>query len=684
MDYTKYSFEDLTQRATKLVEDAEGWGDAYTSSTGQTLIQLIAALTDQLHYMLERRTQENFLPTARLESSIHALAGALAYRPRRVVSSTGYLEVQPTDNAGAAVQPEGDIVIPSYSAITYGDSSFVNLETVTIPAGATDPVEFEIIEGTVDSITLDPNEVGSTLYDSNYVLIEDYKNIEEFSLRVFTETEEYLDVTKPDGDTAAIGAMSFASPTDLVYDLRITNEGLMVLFGNNKFGKKPTTPVTIQWVTSTGVDVSIVATGLAFSFETSTLEDDVVIIPPNTYRYTLVNTTPIIGGLSFETQEDVKIKTPDYVRSADRAVTAKDFEFWAKRSAIGSIVDVKAYGENELGVNPQTVNHVYLVYLTSTNTTLSTTNQQKLRDYMDNYKTLTTHLVVAQAEETPLQINLSLKRNPMLSMSNSELYDILKREFEEMFSYKEGSLGSTILHSEIVEHFHNLSVVRGGTTIRLSNYVNVDVRALKEFSAGVVTQEATIEVVDSGSDGDDFTIVINGTSFTHTKTTGQTVTDVADALVVLIDGDANYTASNVAGVITITPTDPEATLTINNEGTTVPANMPVLQTIQLPPPYLKNEEAVDFFLPEMVELLDSDYNILFTDDGAGNFAGGTIDYTTGEVVIPVPAAGDYYIRFLQNTSQNLQMNPTIVATYSPPKDDFSTVEEKLSTIEIIT
>ena len=123
---------------------------------------------------------------------------------------------------------------------------------------------------------------------------------------------------------------------------------------------------------------------------------------------------------------------------------------------------------------------------------------------------------------------------------------------------------------------------------------------------------------------------------------------------------------------------------ISANGTTVPANVDINTPIQLPVPLLINPSSLNLILPSNVELIQSDGTVLATDDGAGNIYGGTIDYTTGLIIIPILPDGDYHIRYLQNTDQNFDATQNQTFTYSLPKDNYADTTELLSTIEVIS
>jgi len=122
--------------------------------------------------------------------------------------------------------------------------------------------------------------------------------------------------------------------------------------------------------------------------------------------------------------------------------------------------------------------------------------------------------------------------------------------------------------------------------------------------------------------------------------------------------------------------------TVSNSGSTTPANIGIDTPIQIPVSLLSNPNAVNLILPSSVELITDDGTILATDNGAGVISGGTVDYTTGLMTIPILTDGDYYVRFQQNVEQNFAGTQNQTFSYSLPKADYSVVPELLSTIEI--
>ncbi|MCK5633420.1 baseplate J/gp47 family protein, partial [bacterium] len=505
------------------------------------MIQVVAAITDQLHYMLERRSQENFLPTAKLQTSVNAIVNGIGYRPRRKVSSTGTLSLTLVDGNGIPIQNTDTITIPKYSKLTFGDDVFVNTDDITLLSTQVYPYEFTIKEGSLFSLTYDPSNISGSLYLNNYVEIEDYLDIENTSFFIYTATQTFTDVIERIGTDAPIDSLSFAKATDEVYDLNNTNNGLRILFGDGTSGEKPTGILNVKYIQSSGDSVAVVTTGNDFVFDDYATE--LIDVSLNTYNYTLTNTTTIDSGLNEETIDEVKKNAPSYVRTANRASSKNDYIFWVNRSGIGGIVDSNAYGEEEIGINVINANNVYIIYLTNDGLPLCSSELTLLDDYVDNYKIVTSQTIYEAATVIPLQIELKVKRNPTLTASNSEIYDVLKNNMIEYFAFAEGTLGKPVNHSEVVDHFHTLTTIRNGVTRIISDYVNVNIKALHAFSTPWESI-ADIDVTFTyGIDSDVYTILINDIPYTYTAQGGDTVTEVVGKIHQLISLDWNAHSS---------------------------------------------------------------------------------------------------------------------------------------------
>ena len=548
-DYTKYDYDELIAEASRLVSTQSEWTDAYNSSTAQVLIQTVAAITDQLHYMLERRTKENFLSTAELESSVRAIVGLLGYRPQRKISSAGKVEITLVDGSGIPVQSIGTITIPKYSSISYDNKFFVTKDEVILTNTTTYPFEIDVVEGVQKTLTFDSSDVNGTLFTDQYVEMTDYTSVEEYSLYITTPTQTFSDVQISTTLQPPIGSIGFANADDEVFDIRVTNTGMQILFGDGLNGEKPVGIVTIQWIESSGVDIEVISLGNTFVLDNyANLTDS----GSNVYSYIIENTSSIAGGKDEETTEEVKTNAPLLLNTSNRTVTRDDFKYWIEQSNIGAIVDTNVYGEEELGITTINANNVYVTYLQSTGNTLTDSEKTDLLDYLETYKQITTNIVLEQAETIPVQVNLTLKRGQSLTAAHSEVYDYVRDALTTFLQYQTNSLANNLYHSEMVDQFHDLTITKAGTDRLIADYVNLELYPMKSVTVPSVNSTDTDVTVIYGTDGDVYTATVNGINYSYTSVVSDTADDVANYLADYISFDLSVTATASGNVITVT------------------------------------------------------------------------------------------------------------------------------------
>ena len=684
-----YNYQDIVDKVTEILSDKEGWGDAYQTSMGQTLIQLIADATDTLHYMQERRSREAYLPTASLRSSILARASERGYRPRRNVSSSGQLKIRLVDDDGVTVVPEGNITIPRYTEFFYDDYIFVNIEDIFITPDDYE-IEFNVIEGRPQSETYDPNS--GSFQQNGHILLEDYDQIEENSLVVIdSEEEEWFDVREPVGDNPPLGALSFAGPQENFYDIRIAVDGMRIVFGNGTFGRRPSNEITVEWVQSSGSDLNIQREGVEFAMEVNELQDDINVTPPNTYQYEVVNITPIRGGLPAESIEDIQLKAPEYFKTGDRAVTKYDFDHFIIRSGIGGIVDVNTYGEQELGLNIERMNHLFAAYLTADGQQITTEQLDQLRDYINRYQVAIPHLSLDPAERIYCQYNLKIAKNSKLRVSEPEVYKYVREQIANRFEFEEGSIGKPFYFSGLVRFLDNLTIVRDGLEQPISRYISLDVNPAYQFEAPFEENEVVVHI-SVGNDQDNYILTIDpdpesevdlSATYAYQQQEGDDAQAIIDGLVTSINGDYATEVDYDEGTLTILADDEESFYITNEESTNVD-NIRIMQTIQVPPRLLNNRFDEDMIVRGSISIVDEQGNEQFVDDGDGNIGmQGSVNYVDAVIEIPLLSTGTYYVRYQEDEFSNIKPNERTVVTVLNPKENIDDTVETLSTIEFM-
>lgn len=680
IDYTEYDYDDLVDRITELYRDKEGFTDVYESSTSQTLIQLLADTTDHLMYMLERRAQESFIDTARLDSSIRSRASEIGYRARRRVSSTGTVLLKLVDSDGEDIEAEGNIEIPSGTSLSGSGEDFVTTEDVTIEEGETE-VEIPIKEGV--QVEQQYNFDDESYQDDPTIVIENYIQIEEFSLRVSDGSGEYDDVGSPENQRFNITSLSYAMSNDFLYDIRYSYEGMRILFGDGEFGHKPSGNVNVSWVESSGEDVSIQSTGNEFNFEDEFLTDDRQVTPVKQYRYEMTNITPIRGGQDEESVRDIARNAPEFARTANRAVTSSDHEFWVMRSGIGDIVDVKVYGEQETDELIFNMNNVQISYVTGDELPLNVEQLQQLRDFMDKYKMVTTHLAFNEVDKVELVLDIDFKRDSQIPITNEHVYEVIREYVNDYFEIKRGSIGKEVKHSELVKFLQDSMYEFSGINYPVCDWVKVNIQAQYPIEMPINVYDVLVSLDDSYdfTDGDEFTIVLDGDSYTVTVETDDDVETLMERMRVEISDNTPFLTaledSDTVLRIKAPYLDTDFTINVNQGDLSSYVSSDII--FQIPPSTLSNQDEDELIEPGSVTIVDEDENIIFEDDGDGMMqpAEGVsepafeIDYIKCMLISPSMEDGEYLIRYSQNEYQNFDANFRSVITLSPLADEIN-------------
>lgn len=502
-DLSRYNYNELVEKTTELLKDKEGWGDAYQSSVGQTLIQLLADTTDNLHYLLERRTIEGFLHHARIESSIISRASEMGYRIKRATSHTGVLKLTILDTVGNPSPPIFKVVLPKFTKFTMDQRIFYSAEAVMMGKTQTS-VNITVKEGVYKEKRYDI----SALNAMGEIVIRDWQRIDDISLSVRVGDAEWGDVRSLDDVNKR--ALSFAGTTDELYDVKFSTEGMHIVFGDDWFGKKPDATIILSYIEVQDTN-PIYRTDQDFApiIPVTDADDETIV-----YEVDIKNITAISGGTDTETIESIRNNATIYNQTNGRGVTNTDYSFWAKRAGIGSLIDVKAFGEEEINTYVHNLNNVFINYAKGDYSTLSPHERNQLRKYLDNVKTTQAHLVITPAIVYKVIIDAAVRKYANIPIADSHMYFLIRNFINEQFSVKDGSIGYDYHNTDIVNKFYGIKFDDNGVKKPLVDYVRWDMRIGIDYNfpspARSVTVGVKTEVLDSLPVGEWWIINIDG------------------------------------------------------------------------------------------------------------------------------------------------------------------------------
>lgn len=514
-DLTNYEYEAQLQRMTDKLRDAAGWGDAFDSSMGQRLIRLITDATDNLHFMLERRSTERYLTAAKLRSSVLARATELGYRAKRAIGHYGTVRLVLDRPA------EHPIQIPIFTPLESDSDLILTSESVTILEGQSQ-IDIRVKMGEYVKFTF----AEEVYEEDSEVLIEDFEMIDNETLIVKDRNRTYQDVAFDATGAPVRRAMTFLDTTDNFYDIRYSHDGMRVILGDGFFGRKPQGELTVEGIIVGDLNRQILTVDTLF--EIGEIRDQEGFL----YEGEVRNIDPIRFGQEPEDTEVIRERAIEYHKTNGRAVTSGDFNFWLGEARIAGIVDSRAFGEREMDKLVHTMNNVYITYLTETGEEISIEEEQRLRNFLDPLKMVTTHLVINAAKRLFIGARLYARKNPALEIPNSEFYNILKTFLDNYFQIRRGSIGREIQHSEIIRELHRINFRQDNFDLPLVDYVRLDLDGYYPITVPNREEQVNVVLDDeySPSDGDKFVLNLDNISCETTVQSDDSFLDIMERM----------------------------------------------------------------------------------------------------------------------------------------------------------
>jgi hypothetical protein len=343
---TNYDY--IVSRLQGIIQERGTWKDMYAATTGSTLIELIAYAVDNLSYYLERRVQELYLHSCRLESSIYHLASLLGYLPIRKYAASGTAVIRLSKPIGAGIT----VPVDRGTTFSIGNISYTIMESGTIPATAGlsgyPEVQLTVMQGILQ---IEDFPVDTSKELENVELATKFSSISENFLRVLVPAAYSLDGVVKEYYYATIPRPTWRQ--ERYYALRYYFDKLRIDFGTDGFGWNPIQdmlesgqPIQVQYMETDGKKGNTVSeiTGLHFDerlYDSRGIEDEYEV---GTENYEII-LSPMTGGVDQETMDSVKLYAPRLYSTGKRAVTRLDYRYWLERHPL--VAKANAWGEQE-------------------------------------------------------------------------------------------------------------------------------------------------------------------------------------------------------------------------------------------------------------------------------------------------------------------------------------------------
>lgn len=151
-------FESLLLQLQLAISQKESWTEMQTSGTGETILELIAAVGTMLQFGIESSARENFISTAARASSLYAIANMLGVKVHRKYPAGVAVQLRRTNTATSEA-------VPKLTQFQVNSANFFNRNPLMFAAGsatASERVYYGEIEVTENgtAINIDRARIG--------------------------------------------------------------------------------------------------------------------------------------------------------------------------------------------------------------------------------------------------------------------------------------------------------------------------------------------------------------------------------------------------------------------------------------------------------------------------------------------------------------------------------------------
>jgi hypothetical protein len=433
------SFQDVITALQSDQQARADYKDILVQSTGTYINEMIAGGIVNNQYAIERASQEGFLETAYLDSSIFAIARQLGVHISRKTS--GHVDVSLTSVLAGT--------LPAFTQFTIAGKQFYNRDELVF--GAATVLSVTLYQGTVNVFTAISD--GSkyqplVITQASPWTVSDITNL-DMLVKVGSDVYTF------------VPALWTAGSTDKVFYENSTSDGLVeIRFGNGVRGVIPPTGETIQ--------VTYVETqGTAANQANSTTFPVTNNVNPTIAGFT-VNNGPylswsFIEGADEDSAIDFKYLIPGLYRSNERFVNRDDYR--VNLLAYPGVVDAKVVGEAELGPgNPayQTMVGIHILY----------TNGLQVLDVMDvGVPNIVRTLILAFVNERGMMMRHVLR--PLTNLTVTPDIEVLvdrahdkntvkaacEQALQQLFTPKRGIISKPLYVSDIMRPLQKIEGV---------------------------------------------------------------------------------------------------------------------------------------------------------------------------------------------------------------------------------
>lgn len=458
--HTRSAVQSSIESYLSTLPDWGRWKDMFESSVGKVIVDLLAGITELHLFKVDTRLQENYLYTAMTEESVYLLADLLGYKVNRKSAAEGKVTLSfDRSLISPATLQDGYLIydgtpplslVGNYT-IDVGESS----KEMDVAQGeymyklftATPNQDYYFNDESVSTSVMIGNAFERLLLDEGFEIENASTNTNRISI--------YTCTTDPDGNLTAGDAIPwYDSLGDLdgnsCFVRTYYQGGISILFGDNSFGKRiySSDLILIKYMVTQGSNVTLPVG--------QSLDEVIVDTMAGATTGSLVVSDTITGGSDEDDIEKVRMVTTGYFSTQERAVTLTDWEYTALSYQGVESVQIRKNDDYcctvELCAVTQTMGIETHYDWSNPAEYWSSVREAAYLEYLDDYKMITTQVLIIDPSPVDLEISLSVILN-----NSSVDTDVLNSSIESKVLDSCYKLGKPFYPTQLIKNISDLN-----------------------------------------------------------------------------------------------------------------------------------------------------------------------------------------------------------------------------------
>lgn len=417
----------------KSITDSKGKQLITDVSEGNILVIIIsmfAAIAEVLHYYIDTKAREFFLPTARRYTSLQALGNLVGYYPHGATAATTDLVITRTTSLYTQYNLRQGITI-TQDGLTWALSKPVritaNVSLVRLPL-----IQHRSFDLSNLVPSMIPNGTTQISIPSDSLPSGEYYEHGTMSLTIGNIQWTLVDT------------FAYSRPDDNHFRVEVDNNGnILIIFGDSTFGKLPIAGSTLT-------ASCYLTKGAAGNVDAGAITNLPSYLAASIWKGS--NEYAAAGGTDYEDMESMRNRIPLQARTQGVAITKRDYEDLALMvpGVVKAKVDYNCGRKVALYILPSDTN-------TNTNLVAANTLKQRVWDKLNPYLPISTVLKVFSLGTSNIVLDIDVtgkpnyKREDILSHIRTALYNAYNVQVSE--------IGGSVRISDLYALMDNLASV---------------------------------------------------------------------------------------------------------------------------------------------------------------------------------------------------------------------------------